>query len=75
MVVENSQKPPDIEQEQRQRPNKPPGQFISNELEEETARFLREIKGLAKRREQAKSEESKGPPPKRPPDDQRSSRR
>ncbi|HXV03025.1 MAG TPA: hypothetical protein VFP24_05585 [Gaiellaceae bacterium] len=75
MAVENPRKPPDIKQEQRQRPDKPPGQFISNELEEETARFLREIKGLAKRREQAKSDESKGPPPKRPPDDQRSSRR
>jgi hypothetical protein len=75
MGVENSPNPPRKEQEQRKQPAKPPGQFVTNELEAETARFLREIKGLAKRREQAKAEEAKGPPPKRPPDDQRSSRR
>jgi hypothetical protein len=75
MGVENSPNPPRKKQEQRKRPDKPPGQFVTNELEAETARFLREIKGLARRREQAKSREAKGPPPKRPPDDQRSSRR
>jgi hypothetical protein len=75
MPVENPRKPPDNQQKQRKEPAKPPGQFLTNELQEETARFLREIKGLAKRREQAKSEETKGPPPKRPPDDQRSRRR
>lgn len=75
MGVENSTNPPEKKHEERNRPVKPPGQFVTNELEAETARFLREIKGLAKRREQAKSEEAKGPPPKRPPDDQRSSRR
>jgi hypothetical protein len=75
MPVENPKKPPGKQHEERKRPDKPPGQFVTNELEEETARFLREIKGLAKRRERARSEESQGPPPKRPPDDQRSSRR
>ena len=75
MPVENPLKPPDKQHDERKRPDKPPGEFVTNELEEQTARFLREIKGLAKRREQARSEESAGPPPKRPPGDQRSSRR
>jgi hypothetical protein len=70
--VEKSAKPPYKRDESPKKPGKPPGQFISNELEEQTARFLREIKGLAKRRNEARAEETPGPPPSR---DQRSKRR
>jgi hypothetical protein len=73
--VENTPKPPDKQQKPREQGKKPPGQFLTSELEEQTARFLRELKSRAKQREDAKSEESKGPPPPRPPDDQLSSRR
>jgi hypothetical protein len=73
--VENSPKPPRKRNEPTKSGRKPPGQFVSNELEEHTARFLQEIKGLAARREEAKSEETTGPPPKRQPPDQRSKRR
>jgi hypothetical protein len=41
----------------------PPGQFVSNELEEQTARFIEEVKDLAKRRKEREAEETKGPPP------------
>jgi hypothetical protein len=50
---------------------KPPGQFVSDELEEQTARFLEDVKGLAKRRKD-QAEDSPGPPPR---GGQRSSRR
>jgi hypothetical protein len=50
---------------------KPPGEFVSDELEEHTKRFLEEAKGRAKRRREA-SEESPGPPP---PDERQRSRR
>jgi hypothetical protein len=42
---------------------KPPGQFVSNELEEQTARFIEDVKGLAKRRREHAAEEGPGPPP------------
>jgi hypothetical protein len=51
----------------------PPGQFISNDLERETARFIDEVKKLAQRRKKRAAEERHGPP--RPDDDQRSRRR
>ena len=51
---------------------KPPGEFVSDELEAHTKRFLEEVKGRAKRRREA-SEESAGPPP--PNEGQRSRRR
>ena len=51
---------------------KPPGEFVTDELEAQTKRFLEEVKGLAKRRREA-SEETPGPPP--PNDAQRSRRR
>jgi hypothetical protein len=41
---------------------KPPGQFVSDELEQHTKRFLEEVKGRAKRRREA-SDEPAGPPP------------
>jgi hypothetical protein len=50
---------------------KPPGEFVSDELEEHTKRFLEEAKGRAKRRREA-SEETPGPPP---PDERQRSRR
>jgi hypothetical protein len=42
---------------------KPPGQFVSDELEEQTARFIEGVKGLAQRRRKRASEETSGPPP------------
>jgi hypothetical protein len=61
------------EQEETPGPGaKPPGQFVSDELEEQTARFLEDVKGLAKRRKDQEAEDSPGPPPR---GGQRSSRR
>lgn len=53
---------------------KPPGEFVSGELEEQTARFLEDVKGLARRRRKSEAEEHAkgGPPPPNP--DQRSRR-
>ncbi len=48
-------------------PAPPPGQFVSNDLERETARFIDEVKELAKRRKKRAAEERRGPP--RPEDD------
>lgn len=42
---------------------KPPGEFVTDELEAHTKRFLEEVKGLAKRRREAAAEEEPGPPP------------
>lgn len=42
---------------------KPPGEFVTNELEEQTKRFLEEVKGRAKRRREANGEDQLGPPP------------
>jgi hypothetical protein len=51
----------------------PPGQFVSDDLQRETARFIDEVKKLARRRKERAAEERHGPP--RPDDDQRSRRR
>ena len=42
-----------------------PGEFVTDELEEQTKRFLEEVKGLAKRRREANGggEDELGPPP------------
>jgi hypothetical protein len=53
---------------------KPPGQFVSNDLEQHTARFIEEVKNLARRRKEVEAEERGGPPP-RPGGNQRSRRR
>jgi hypothetical protein len=47
---------------------KPPGEFVSGELEEQTARFLEDVKGLARRRRKSEAEEHAkgGPPPANP---------
>lgn len=42
---------------------KPPGEFVTDELEAHTKRFLEEVKGLTKRRREAAAEEQTGPPP------------
>jgi hypothetical protein len=42
---------------------KPPGQFVSDELEEQTARFIEDVKGRAKRRSKNHADEPHGPPP------------
>jgi hypothetical protein len=54
---------------------KPPGQFVSDELEEQTARFLEDVKDLAERRREREraAAERHGPPPRGA--DQRSRRR
>jgi hypothetical protein len=70
--VENSKDIPKPPKDKEAAVNKPPGQFVSDELAEQTKRFLAEVKGLAKRRREAAGEQP-GPPP--PSDSQRSSRR
>jgi hypothetical protein len=52
-----------------------PGQFISNELEEQTARFIEDVKGLAQRRKARESDKRSGPPPRGGGGGQRSSLR
>ena len=52
---------------------KPPGEFVTDELQAHTKRFLEEVKGLAKRRREVAAEEKVGPPP--PDKPQRSRRR
>jgi hypothetical protein len=70
--VENSKDTPKPPNDKEPDVEKLPGQFVSNELEEQTKRFLAEVKGLAKRRREA-AEDQPGPPP--PKDSQRSRRR
>jgi hypothetical protein len=55
--------------------SKPPGQFVSAELEAETARFIEEVKGLARRRREVAAKPAAGLPPPRNDRDQRSKRR
>jgi hypothetical protein len=47
---------------------KPPGEFVSGELEEQTARFLEDVKSLTRRRRMSEAEEQAkgGPPPANP---------
>jgi hypothetical protein len=67
MPVENSE-------DESRKPNtsgkpeeRPPGQFLTDELKEQTARFLEHVKGVARRRRETEAEEqAKGGPP--PPD-------
>jgi hypothetical protein len=74
MPVENTGNNDERPEQARKPGRKPPGQFISDDLEEQTARFLEAVKGLAQRRKQRENEEGHGPPP-RPGGPQRSSRR
>jgi hypothetical protein len=73
-TVENSQDTPKPCNSDDPAAKKPPGEFVTDELEEHTTRFLEEVKGLAKRRrEAAAAAEQTGPPP--PEKGQRSKRR
>lgn len=69
--VENNESPHRSDREKSKA--KPPGLFVSNDLEEQTARFLEEVKDLAKRRKDLAAKERDGPPP-LPREDQRSRR-
>jgi hypothetical protein len=73
--VENGDKHPQNPDKSGRSKKKPPGQFISDELEAETARFIEEVKGLARRRKRVAAEPKQGLPPPRARDDQRSRRR
>jgi hypothetical protein len=70
--VENSKNTQKPHKHQEGSVKKHPGQFVSDELEEHTKRFIEEVKGRAKRRREA-TDEGGGPPP--PSERQRSRRR
>lgn len=70
--VEKDPKDPQEPPKSAKSVRKPPGQFISDELEAQTARFIEEVKGLARRRKCSAAQPKRGLPP---PPDQRSSRR
>lgn len=74
MPVENSEDESRKPQTPGKHGQKPPGEFVSGELEEQTARFLEDVKGVTRRRQQTEAEEQAkgGPPP--PESDQRSRR-
>jgi hypothetical protein len=74
-LVENGEEHPQDRDETAKSARKPPGQFISDELEAETARFIEEVKGLARRRKEVASEPKPGLPPPPSGGDQRSRRR
>lgn len=61
--VENSDDTPKSRNRDDPAAGKPPGEFVTDELEEHTKRFVQEAKGLAKRRREATAEEQTGPPP------------
>jgi hypothetical protein len=73
--VEKDDKPPKEPAKSGKSVRKPPGQFISDELEAQTARFIEEVKGLARRRKSSAARTKRGLPPPRDDPDQRSSRR
>jgi hypothetical protein len=61
--VENSANSRKQQEKPDREGRKPPGQFVSDELEEQTARFLETAKTLAERRRKRDSKDSPGPPP------------
>jgi hypothetical protein len=61
--VEKPENNPKLQEKSGKPGPRPPGQFVSNELEEQTARFIENVKGLAQRRRQLETEERQGPPP------------
>ena len=74
MPVENSEDEPRKPQTSGKHGQKPPGEFVSGELEEQTARFLEDVKGLTRHRRQTETEgQAKGGPP--PPNPDQRSRR
>jgi hypothetical protein len=70
--VENQEDTRKPHKHEEGRVKKPPGEFVSDELEAHTKRFLEEVKGRAKRRRES-AEDELGPPP--PSERQRSKRR
>jgi len=62
-TVENSKNTKNRRNQADPAPRKPPGEFVTDELEAQTKRFLEEVKGLTKRRREAAAEEEPGPPP------------
>jgi hypothetical protein len=71
--VEKSENSPKKQDKADKSARKPPGQFVSNDLEQHTARFIEAVKDLARRRKEVEAERQ-GPPP-RPGGSQRSRRR
>jgi hypothetical protein len=61
--VEKPGKKPKKQEKPDESGRKPPGQFVSSELEEHTARFIEDVKDLAKRRRERAAEDTAGPPP------------
>jgi hypothetical protein len=61
--VENSGNNRETQEKTEKSGGRPPGQFVSDELKEQTARFLEDVKGLAKRRKERAAEDNPGPPP------------
>ncbi|MGH3081672.1 MAG: hypothetical protein ACRDNH_11145 [Gaiellaceae bacterium] len=72
--MEKPEKPPTKQDKPDEPHGRPPGQFVSNDLEEQTARFIAEVKDLAQRRREIAAKERRGPPPQTG-GSQRSSRR
>jgi hypothetical protein len=73
--VEKDDQHPEKPAESGKSVKKPPGQFVSDEFEAETARFIEQVKGLARRRRSTAAQPKRGVPPPREDPDQRSSRR
>jgi hypothetical protein len=71
--VEKPEKNPQQQEKSANPAPRPPGQFVTSELEEQTARFIENVKDLAQRRRELEAEEGQGPPP--PGGNQRSRRR
>jgi hypothetical protein len=61
--VENFLETPNPHNRDDREAAKPPGEFISDELEAHTKRFVENAKGLAQRRRDAATQEKTGPPP------------
>jgi hypothetical protein len=72
MHVENLKRDDSDNRQPEEPREKPPGQFVTDELKAQTERFLEQVRGLAQRRRERATEGRPGPPP---PDSQRSSRR
>lgn len=61
--VENSENPGKPPPDDDDGVKKPPGEFVNDELEKQTKRFLQEVKDLARRRREAEDDVEPGPPP------------
>jgi hypothetical protein len=63
MPVEKPEKKREQQEKRDESDAKPPGQFVTDDLEEQTARFIEAVKGLARRRQEREAAETWGPPP------------